>query len=303
MKRCSKCGETKSVDQFYKEKRNSNGLCSQCKACQVKHKKSLNFSVDPNLKEKKCSKCDKTKSPDEFYKEKRYSNGLTSQCKACQSKYAKSRNCSVDPNLKEKKCSRCDKIKSPDEFGKEKKNSSGLKAHCKACQVKYKKSLNFSVDPNLKEKKCSKCGETKSPDEFSKSKVDSDGLQFWCKDCRLKYQRKRYQTDPLYKLKMTVRNHMRRIVESTKLKKEKRSFEYLGCTISEFKEHIESQFVEGMSWDNYAWDKWHIDHKIPLDWYVKNADDPFKANHYDNLQPMWAKDNMSKGAKYESEEH
>ena len=87
---------------------------------------------------------------------------------------------------------------------------------------------------------------------------------------------------------------MHRIVKATKIQKSKSSFEYLGCTIAEFKEHIESQFTEGMSWENYAHDTWHVDHKVPLDWYVKNHTNPFEANHYKNLQPMWAEDNMSK---------
>ena len=40
------------------------------------------------------------------------------------------------------------------------------------------------------------------------------------------------------------------------------STEYLGCNMELFNEHIEQQFTEGMSWENY--DEWHIDHKIPL---------------------------------------
>ena len=40
------------------------------------------------------------------------------------------------------------------------------------------------------------------------------------------------------------------------------STEYLGCNIETFKKHLEQQFTEGMSWENYG--EWHIDHKIPL---------------------------------------
>lgn len=72
----------------------------------------------------------------------------------------------------------------------------------------------------------------------------------------------------------------------------------LGCSIVEFKQHLESKFSPGMSWDNYGMYGWHIDHIIPL---VKfNLRDPFelqKAIHYNNLQPLWAVDNLKKGIK------
>ncbi len=204
-----------------------------------------------------------------------------------------------------KKCNKCGETKPLAEFSKDKKSPDGLRYDCKVCVSEYGKLRNFSVDPALKEKKCDKCGDTKPVADFSKAKKSPDGLQNYCKVCDSEYRKanrdkinerrkQRYKNDPEYKLRRIVRNHMRRIVKETKLQKTKSSFEYLGCTIDEFKEHIESQFTEGMSWENYAHDTWHIDHKVPLDWYVKNHTNPFEANHWTNLQPMWAEDNMSK---------
>jgi hypothetical protein len=70
--------------------------------------------------------------------------------------------------------------------------------------------------------------------------------------------------------------------------------EIFGCTIDRVKEHIESQFKPGMSWENHG--EWHIDHIIPVKWFVSEfGDDAFyMVNHYTNLQPLWAKDNLSK---------
>ena len=254
---------------------------------------------------KKCSKCGETKPLAEFYKCKKKPDGLQFYCKVCNSERQKSRNFSVDPNLKEKKCRKCDETKPVAEFGKSKNNPDGLNNYCKVCDSKRKKR-NFSVDPDLKEKKCSRCDETKPVAEFSKYKNSPDGLFSSCKVCVSQYKkankdkrnerlRQRYKNDPEFKLRKTVRNHTHKIVKATKLQKSKSSFEYLGCTITEFKEHIESQFVEGMSWENYGLYGWHIDHKVPLDWYVKNHTNPFEANHYKNLQPMWAGENISKG--------
>lgn len=70
--------------------------------------------------------------------------------------------------------------------------------------------------------------------------------------------------------------------------------EILGCSYSEFKTHIESQFIDGMSWDNRS--EWHIDHKIPVS-SAKTEEELIALNHYSNLQPLWALDNMKKGAK------
>jgi hypothetical protein len=72
--------------------------------------------------------------------------------------------------------------------------------------------------------------------------------------------------------------------------------EELGCSFDYFKEHISSQFQEGMTWDNYG--EWHIDHIKPLDSFDLSDLDEFKeACNYKNLRPLWAKDNLSKGSK------
>ena len=65
--------------------------------------------------------------------------------------------------------------------------------------------------------------------------------------------------DPLGHLAGVVRG---RVFIALKNDKEMSSTEYLGCNMELFNEHIEQQFTEGMSWENY--DEWHIDHKIPL---------------------------------------
>ena len=74
------------------------------------------------------------------------------------------------------------------------------------------------------------------------------------------------------------------------------STDYLGCNIETFEKHIEQQFTEGMSWENYG--EQLIDHKIPLN---------TTNHHWKNLpsgctaqipQPMWASENMSKGCRY-----
>lgn len=70
----------------------------------------------------------------------------------------------------------------------------------------------------------------------------------------------------------------------------------LGCTLPQFKKHIESLFLPGMKWENWAFRGWHIDHIIPLTAFdLTDPEQVKKACHYTNLQPMWWRENISKG--------
>jgi len=70
-----------------------------------------------------------------------------------------------------------------------------------------------------------------------------------------------------------------------------------GYTINDLRDHLESQFANGMSWENMG--QWHIDHIIPRSYFefTKPSDEGFKQCWaLSNLQPLWAKDNLSKGS-------
>lgn len=79
--------------------------------------------------------------------------------------------------------------------------------------------------------------------------------------------------------------------------KDERSINYLGCSIDEFKAHIEGQFKDGMTWDNYAI-KWQIDHKIPLKFENPTLEEIIERLNYKNTQPMPTLENLSKGNRY-----
>jgi hypothetical protein len=70
----------------------------------------------------------------------------------------------------------------------------------------------------------------------------------------------------------------------------------LGIDWIGFKFHIESKFQEGMSWENYG--QWHVDHIKPLS-LATTEQKVMELNHYTNLQPLWAVDNIKKSNKYE----
>jgi hypothetical protein len=92
---------------------------------------------------------------------------------------------------------------------------------------------------------------------------------------------------------------VRKSLKYVGVKKNNRTFSLLGYTKYELKAHLESQFTEGMSWDNMH--LWHIDHIRPVASFdFDSTDHPeFKECWaLKNLQPLWAKDNMSKAAKW-----
>lgn len=77
-------------------------------------------------------------------------------------------------------------------------------------------------------------------------------------------------------------------------KKGTKTGDMLGCEWEFLKTHIGAQFTEGMSWENRH--LWHVDHIIPLA-SAKDEDTLIRLCHYSNLQPLWKRDNQSKGAK------
>lgn len=108
---------------------------------------------------------------------------------------------------------------------------------------------------------------------------------------------RRKMEDPGFRLHSNVS----KLIRSSLKDKGGRSWEGLvGYTTEELKGHLERQFAPGMSWENYG--KWHVDHIIPrasFNFEAANDNDPdFKACWaLTNLRPLWASENISKGAK------
>lgn len=108
--------------------------------------------------------------------------------------------------------------------------------------------------------------------------------------------RERYQTDIQYKLRCRLRTRLWNALDQNF--KAGSAVRDLGCSIEELKFYLEGKFKDGMSWSNYGRGGWTIDHEIPLAYFdLTNREQFLKAFHYTNLQPLWEKENTSKGAK------
>ena len=111
-----------------------------------------------------------------------------------------------------------------------------------------------------------------------------------------KYARTRRQKDPLYRFLQSIRSQAVRVVKQVGLgKKPTNTFKWVGCSPEQLKTHIESLFLEGMSWDNYGKYGWHVDHIRPVSSF--KPEEWEQINHYTNLQPLWWQDNLSKSNK------
>ena len=107
------------------------------------------------------------------------------------------------------------------------------------------------------------------------------------------------------KMRKTMKALLWQKLKNRSMNKNGSTFDLLGYNADDLIQHLESQFEPGMSWNNYGIGGWEIDHKIPDSWftYSSTADLGFKDSwKLSNLQPMWAKENISKGNKVSASE-
>jgi hypothetical protein len=112
---------------------------------------------------------------------------------------------------------------------------------------------------------------------------------------RNSYLCNRRKVDSLFNLTLKIRNLIYIAFYNGGFSKKSKTNTILGCSFEEFKIYIESQFQEGMTWENQG--EWHLDHKIPISW-ADSEEKIYELNYYTNFQPLWAKDNQIKGNRW-----
>jgi hypothetical protein len=112
------------------------------------------------------------------------------------------------------------------------------------------------------------------------------------------YERNRKSIDPLYKLISNFRTAIYQVLKESNVEKNRHYFDILQYTPEELIIHLELQFKDTMSWDNYG--EWHVDHKLPITSFniEEMGDKEFmKCWSLENLQPMWGDENIRKSNK------
>lgn len=108
-----------------------------------------------------------------------------------------------------------------------------------------------------------------------------------------KYRKNKKSTDVLYKISNAIRHRLYLSIRGGL--KGGSAVKDLGCSVEFLKQHLESQFTDGMTWDNWGNKGWHVDHIIPLAAFdLTDRQHVLLACHYGNLQPLWALDNIRK---------
>jgi len=183
-------------------------------------------------------------------------------------------------------------------FHKKKGGRNGLRLKCKECR---KKDAKEEYKQNREEinKQC-RVYARENPE-----KMRENGKR-WRSENRARlrdYDRKRYNENIACRMAQNLRNRIGTVLKGAR--KSSPTMVLLGCTTEEYQKHLEDQFQEGMSWDNYGNPNgdhtkgWHVDHIRPCASFDLTQEDQQRVCfHYTNLQPLWAKDNLSKGDKW-----
>jgi hypothetical protein len=120
-------------------------------------------------------------------------------------------------------------------------------------------------------------------------------------DCRKKRNYKvehqkikvKYYKDINYRLSVLLRTRFKRAIKNNS--KKESAIKIIGCSIEDLKKYLENQFKPGMSWENYGFKTWHIDHIIPcFKFDLSKIKEQRKCFHYTNLRPLWAKENLTR---------
>jgi hypothetical protein len=212
-----------------------------------------------------------------------------------------------------KKCSKC-KVERPlDMFNKKSKHKDGLAYQCKICTreaaAKYRKensekikesNAKYRAENSQRIKAYQKKYRAENPEKgrANTAKYRNNNKEKIQKE-KTEYKKKRRQTDPAYKMRGNVSKSIWTALKARNKNKTGSVWEALPYTSKQLCEHLEKQFDEHMSWDNYG-TYWHVDHIYPQSLLpYDNYEDPNfqKCWALENLQPLEATANILKSNK------
>lgn len=187
-------------------------------------------------------------------------------------------------------CPDCNVFKIRSDYSRDKSKKDGMVTYCKPCQASRNRRHYDENSDHLKRVSRDWYAANKDRAMENASRWRASNKERLNKT-KLARHHARMKSDPLYRLDHTMRASLRRLVinggESGKLR----------YSAEQLKMRMECQFKEGMTWDNYG--EWEIDHKIPMSRMLsRNEVRPHVVNALSNLQPMWKRDNRSKGNRF-----
>lgn len=252
---------------------------------------------------KKCTICGCEKPYSEFHKQASRPDGHANWCKPCK----KAKKAEQYQASREQVLARVTRYRkeNPEKVSEAKKRCYVAKqSEYQARQQAYYQANRSLILEKCREYRIANAEQKKARDKAYRD-ANRERLNAWqseyqsanwerIKLYQAKYSAARYKNDPLYALSRLVRRRMSIVLRERGFAKESRSSQMLGCDYEALMTHLEAKFSEGMCWENRG--EWHIDHIIPLA-SAKTEKELLALCHYTNLQPLWAEDNLAKGAR------
>ena len=285
---CTKCGVEKQINDFSPRKGVKSGRKSWCKECRNKSKRDKNakrrLENPPKVRfyndtHAECTKCGKIKLKSEFGEDETKA-GVSSWCRECYRITKREKIANMPEEEKEQLL----------EYYKEyyRATIDNRKEVAKRYYWRNRdKRIAYSREYNAENR------ELLNKKGREKRKNMTEGEREVERECVRKY-RERLDV----KINVRMGNAIRDNLKNNRVSKNGIKWEEIvGYSVNDLKVHIESMFIEGMSWGNYGRGGWHIDHIIPLSMFKYdsvNHPNFKKAWALDNLQPLWESDNLVK---------
>lgn len=304
---CKKCNKVKNVSDFKKNNKLKSGYEGSCKDC-VKERDTINRQKKINAEKeavffKDCKKCLIEKDICEFTVNLSKKDGYEIYCKNCVKIISRKNRESLKIIPDCKLCNKCNEIKDSSEFNKTNSSIDNLAYSCKKClsilnKDKYKENREISLQYMANKRRLQK---ESNPEELrDKDRKRRENSRDYRKRYSKNYSKERRLKDPIFKLSGNLRTRIKKSFLKTKHNKKSKTKDIIGCSWEEFKEHIESQFENWMTWENYGDCEeneykctWHLDHIIPVS-LAETEEDVYLLNHWSNFQPLCGKRNQEK---------
>lgn len=269
MKKCNKCGEIKELDDFYKRKKGKDGFLSQCREC-----------VKEKVNKYRIANLDKIKDRKRVYRET-----YPEKIKESRKKHYEANSERI--NKANKKWKEAHPEKAREAVRNWKKNNPEKKAElnkkwAEANPEKRRESKEKWVKNNPEKRK-------EASRKYSKSNPD-----------KMRERMRLIRKTPKGNLDGRMSNAINQALKGNK--KGRKWEDLVGYTVSDLKNHVEKLFTYGMTWNLFLKGKIHLDHIIPksvFNYTLTEHIDFKRCWALDNLQPLWATDNVKKHAKLE----
>lgn len=305
-KKCTKCNKNKDLASFPNSKKGKFGKSSVCKKCL--HLKKLSQSHEKWIsKNLICYICGKPIPFNYFFKSRKTTPVYCSK-KCCHKRYKKYQENNKE-KLKKGNASRAKKYywsnreiikektkaynirhkKRKKEYDKEyrQKNLDRIKKRNQQYYIKNKDAIKEKTKLYLIKNKDKLANKYKEYYQKNKNKINK---------YRNSWEKNKEKNDIHFRIKKRLQNRI--LIALKRNKKSDSTMKLVGCSLQELKQHIEKQFKLGMTWNNYNYRGWHIDHIIPCASFdLSKEEEQKKCFHYTNLQPLWAEENIKKSNK------